>query len=278
MIHGSLPRAAHRAAPEGGLALLVKQSRATESSPGGQHRQPAAQRRTPREPQRTMQLLMSGLGAMIMLAICGLSGFFVIAEERRGHAEAAGRTTPDIGKISTRAADGTPLSLDEVFPSREIRLIEGAAPYAIGMRHIDTDCNIAATGELGRLLERHGCSQVIRASMVAPYGGYQVTAGVFNLVDQAAAAQAGEQARQLVEGGYGTFAAMAADGPGTDPQDQPVAQVNWHEVGHYLVYCVIARPDGQIVRDDDEYAQRITLDLIESYLNGQILKQRESRA
>src|SRR3954453_14883564 len=150
MIHGSLPRAPHRAAPDGGPAVIVKQSLGPESPSGGLHRQPSSLRRAPREPQRTMHLLMSALGAVIMLAVCGLSGFFVVAEERRGHAEAAGRTTPDIGKISTRAADGTPRSLDEVFPSREIRLIEGAAPYAIGMRHIDTDCNIAATGELGR--------------------------------------------------------------------------------------------------------------------------------
>jgi hypothetical protein len=225
-----------------------------------------------------MHLLMSALGAVIMLAVCGLSGFFVVAEERRGHAEAAGRTPADTRNISTREVDATPLSLDEVFPDREIRVVEGAAPYAIGMRHIDTDCTIAATGELARILQRHECSQVVRATMVAPYGRYEVTAGVFNLADADGATLAGEQARLAVEGGYGTFAAMASGGPGTDPQHQPLAQVSWHEIGHYLVYCVIARPDGQIVRADDEYAQRITVDMVESYLGGQVLQQRESRA
>jgi hypothetical protein len=37
-------------------------------------------------------MLISGLGAMIVISICGLSGFFVVADERRGHgAEVAER-------------------------------------------------------------------------------------------------------------------------------------------------------------------------------------------
>ncbi len=43
------------------------------------------------EPQRPMQLMMSGLAAMIMTAIVGLSAFFIIADERRSHGST---TTP----------------------------------------------------------------------------------------------------------------------------------------------------------------------------------------
>src|SRR4051794_11478469 len=91
MPHGSPPRSAHRA-PEGGLAVLVTTSGkpgvrpgpGPRSAPTRQRRQPPPHR-APREPHRPMQLLMSALGTVIMLALCGLSGFFVVAAERRGH-------------------------------------------------------------------------------------------------------------------------------------------------------------------------------------------------
>ena len=219
-------------------------------------------------------MLMSGLGALIVFGICGLSGFFVVADERRGHAEAAERTSGPDG-IRSRSVDPEPLTLQEVFPDPEIRVLPGAA-YSIEMTHIDTDCDIAATGRLGDVLSDHACSQVVRASITAPYGGYRVTAGVFNLADAADAALVGEQAGHLVETGGGTFAAMASHGPGTDPLDQPLAQIGWREHGHYLVYCVISRPDGLVVNDEDAFARRITADLVESYLVEEILGRRES--
>jgi hypothetical protein len=224
-------------------------------------------------------MVMSGLGAMIVFSICGLSGFFVVADERRGHgAEAAERTAEPNGRISSRQVDTEPLTLQEVFPRRQIRLVPGAAPYSVGTTHIDTDCDIAATGSLGAVLAGHACSQVVRASIVAPYGGYRVTAGLFNLAEATDAAQVGEQAGYLVETGGGTFAAMAPGGPGTDALAQPLAQVGWHEHGHYLVYCVISRPDGGMVSDEDAYARRITADLVESYLGGEVLGRRASAA
>src|SRR3954471_23858479 len=196
MIHGSPVRASHRADPDGGRAVLVQSL--GQISPSGQHRPPAPpRRRTVREPQRTMQMLMSALGAAILLAICGLSGFFIIAEIRRGHAEAAGRSLPaDPSEIlTTRGAHAIPLTLDDVVPAPQIRTVDGAAPYQVEMRHIDTDCNIAATGELGRILADQGCNQVVRASMIAPYGGYRVTTGLFNLTDATGAEQVGTTAK-----------------------------------------------------------------------------------
>jgi hypothetical protein len=280
MSYGPSSRSAHRATSDGSLALLVKPllvRPGPETTPTGQHRQPASRRREPGEPHHAMQMLMSGLAAAIMLAIGCLSGFFIIADMRRGHdAEAAG-STPGTPTLGNRTIDPTPLRLEEVFPDTEIRLVSGAAPYLIGMTHVDTDCDIATTGELGSVLRDHACSQVVRASMTAPYGGYQVTAGVFNLADEADAVQVGERAGRLVETGDGTFAAMSAGGPGADPLHQPLAQVGWHERGHYLIYCVIVRPDGLVVRDDDPYARRITVDLVQSYLGDQVIGKRSGR-
>jgi hypothetical protein len=214
-----------------------------------------------------MQLMMSGLGALIMVAICGLSVFFIIAEERRDHGAAAAARQP-IGVPGSPPADTRPLSLEEVFPGPEIRVLPGTGPYLVGMTHIDTDCASATTGLLGGLLDDIGCTQVVRAYLTAPYGGYQVTAGAFNLADPADAVLASGEIGRHVEAGDGSFAAMASV--------QPLAQVGWRDRGHFLLYCVITRPDGQLIRDDDPYARRIAGDLVETYLGETIIDKRGS--
>jgi hypothetical protein len=221
-----------------------------------------------------MQLLMTGLGALIMVAICGLSLFFIIADADRGYRTTTNPKPVGVRDITSQRVDAEPLSLEEVFPDPEIKLVPGAAPYLIEMTHIDTDCDIATTGALGTLLKAHGCTQVVRASMTAPYGGYRVTAGVFNFGYQRDATLIGDLAGKHVEAGDGSFAAMATGLPGVDPAIQPMSQVGWHNSGHFLVYCVIARPDGQVVRDDDPYARRIAADLVESYLGGTVIGKR----
>jgi hypothetical protein len=226
-----------------------------------------------------MHAVMTGLGAVILLAICGLSGFFVIADRGPGDGAEASTTSGYARSIASRQVDARPLSVAEVFPRKAIRMTAGAEPYVVGATHIDGDCGIAATGAAAAVLDRHGCSQVVRAAVTAPYGGYRVTAGVFNLNDDVAAIRLAEQVRGLVEGGDGSFAAMSADSvPGSAPKAEPLSQVGWQERGHYLVYCVIAAPDGQLVRADDRYARRITTDLLESYLGGEILGARASGA
>ena len=219
-----------------------------------------------------MQLLMSGLGVLIMAAICGLIAFFVIADKTREHGAETATAPPPTRDIGSQQVDGLPLSLTEVFPDSEIRLAAGAAPYRIGMTHIDTDCYIATTGTLGALLADHGCTQVVRAALTAPYGDYRVTAGLFNLPE--AADRIGDEVTEQVEAGEGSFAAMATGLPGTDAGAQPLTQVAWRSRGHFLIYCVIARPDGQVVRDDDPYAQRITADLVDSYLGTTVIGKR----
>src|SRR4051812_32882440 len=122
MLHGTAPRAAHRAAP-GGLALLPRPA-------AGQHRHPPARPRLPqvtlKEPQRTMHLVMTGIGAVIMLGICGLSSFFVIVDERRGlGAEDTGTVVAAQADtqyaVSSRRVDSQPLSQSEVFSATQIR-------------------------------------------------------------------------------------------------------------------------------------------------------------
>ena len=117
---------------------------------------------------------------------------------------------------------------------------------------------------------------MVRAGLVAPYGAYEVTAGVFNLADASGAADVDDRLRHLVETGEGGFATLP--GTGLDPDALPTSQVGWRTRGHYLLYCVINRPDGELVTADDPYAVRITNDLVDSYLGTTILGRRAAAA
>jgi hypothetical protein len=229
-----------------------------------------------------MQLMLSALGAVIMLSICGLSAFFIIADERRGHGAEAAEVTAaqpsaQTRDISSRTVDARALSTDEVFPASILEVSPGAAPYQVRMTHIDTDCHVATTGKLGVLLDAYGCSQFVRATMAAPTDGYTVTAGIFNLTDELAATTVRDRIKPMVDSGAGSFAGMAA-GPGTAPVELPSAQVGWHVRGHFLVYAVIARPDGRIIADDDANARRILFDMIESHLRDGVIGRRATSA
>ncbi|MDT5032748.1 MAG: hypothetical protein QOC94_2919 [Actinoplanes sp.] len=224
-----------------------------------------------------MQLLMTGLAVLILTAIVALSGFFIVADERRGTSSGTGSAVPPPATrdISSRRVDAVPLSLTEVFPNPEIQLVADATPYRVTTTHLDADCATVATGLIGARLRDEGCTQVVRAALIAPYGGYQVTAGIVNLVDSNAATLLGDQIGPLVEAGDGTFAVLTATPPAADGP-VPLAQIGWHDVGHYLIYCAITRPDGQLISDDDPNATRITADLVESYLGGTVLGRRQS--
>lgn len=235
----------------------------------GQHRSSA------RQPQRTAQFMVRVLAAVILLALISMTAFFVLAG-RRGGGESAEADPVEAGMLASRTADAAPLTVEEVFPDRTALRPPGVSPYRITMIHIDANCRTATTGELGDLLTQHGCSQIVRAGLVAPYGDYRVTAGLFNLADAAGAVDVDNVLRGLVETGDGGFATLPAGR--ADPDDPPTAQIGWHTRGHYLLYCVINRPDGSVVAADDPYAARITGDLVDTYLGTSVLGRRAAKA
>jgi hypothetical protein len=261
-----------RLLPDRPAAPQHRQHRIRQSPAAGGRQRCAPQRRAPTEPQQALQTLMRGLAALIVLAVVGLSAFFVIAEERRGPGRDSAAPAGAEAGIASREVDAEPLTQQEVFPELTVRLAAGDAGYQVTLTHSDSACRTATSGELGPLLDDYGCDQVVRARLTAPYGGYLVTAGVFNLADEGGAAQVSDLTGTLVENGRGTFSTLG--GSLGDPLTEPLAQVGWHSRGHYLLYCVIARPDGQLVADDDPYAARITADLVERYLGEQIIGQR----
>ena len=283
MRYGTPSRPAHRATADGGLVLLVRgvgQHRPAVAPPLARlrprphrprtrpQRHAARPRRVPFEPQRVVHLLTQGIAALILLGLTGMIGFLVLAD--RQAREPVTTLAPDL--LGSRASDPAPLGLRELFPDdRQVRPAGADGPYRIAAHGVETDCARATTGELGAVLREHGCSQVVRAGLTAPYGGYRVTAGVFNLADAAGAAQVDDLLRPLVEGGDGGFATL----PAADPA---VAQMGWHVRGHFLLYCVISRPDGALLTADDPYAPRITAELVDGHLGGALLSRASGTA
>jgi hypothetical protein len=234
-----------------------------------------------RRPQkRVWQAVTSALGALALLMVCGLSSYFIVADERQGRdAQASGAAAPTVvpRDISSREVDAAPLTVAEVFPGRAILIGPGESRYRVLKTQATGRCRLAATDELGRLLTDLGCTQVVRATLRSPTGAYLVTAGVFNLDDVEGANWAHTKIKPMVDAGKGRFAGLVA-GRGTEPVALASARVGWHVRGHYLVYCVIARADGRTIKDGDPYAPQILSDLIEQHLRGTVLENRATRS
>jgi hypothetical protein len=261
MRYGTPSRPAHRATADGGVALLVRGIGQHRPAPRPRRRPATPPKRRARlEPLRPFQLLTRGLAALILIGLVGMIGFLVLAENMRDE------------PVTTLAPDDPlhqgSLSLGDVFPQQDaVRPAGAEGPYLIDLRHLGADCAEATTGELGRLLKQYGCSQVVRAGLIAPYDGYRVTAGMFTLGDAAGAGEVEDLLRTMVESGDGGFATLPASGAGaTTPQ------VGWYARGQYLLYCVITRADGQLVPNDDPIATRITAEIVDTHLGAAVLR------
>lgn len=202
------------------------------------------------------QAVSRAIAALIVIGLVGTLAFLVLGGDR------------------SPAPSSPALSLEDVFPDPARIPADGTRPaYTIAMTHIDRDCATATTGALTTLIGDGGCGQVIRAALTGPYGDYQVTAGLFDLADQSTAARVDDRIRQVVETGDGGFAAM---GTGQAAAATDAAQVGWHAVGHYLLYCVITRPGGRVVPGGDPNAARMTTDLVDGYLTSRVSGARSS--
>ncbi len=231
-------------------------------------------RRIVHEPQRTAHMLTKGLAILIILGVTSMVGFLILSDAKRGRmAEASITPAARADRLTSRALDPAPLTVAEVFPPA-LSPVGSSAPYRLVSRNVDPRCPVATTGALGHVLTEHGCSQVVRAALSAPYGGYRVTAGLFNLADAAGAQQVDSEVRQLVETGDGSFATVDPAQSGHTQTATLGAQVGWHATGHYLLYCVISLPDGNVVAADDPTAARITAELVDSYLTESVLAPR----
>lgn len=239
-------------------------------------RKPTTPTPSGRDQRRVWQWMIGGLSALVLLAVCGLSSYFIVADERQGRAArnvAGPAPTVEPRDIGTRAVDPAPLTEPEVFPTPEIVINAGEPPYRVLKTQVVADCAAATTGEITGLLGELGCDQVVRGTLRSPTGAYLVTAGVFNLADSTGAEWAHQRIKPIVDAGKGRFQGMVA-GKGTEAIALASAQVGWHVRGHFLVFCVIAKSDRTEIGDDDPYARQILFDMIELHLRGGVLERR----
>ena len=63
-------------------------------------------------------------------------------------------------------------------------------------------------------------------------------------------------------------------GTGTDAIVRAPTQLGWNFRGHFIAYCVIARVDGKEFAADDQFPNQITFDIVETYLENEIIGRR----
>ncbi|GIF90085.1 hypothetical protein Cch02nite_35290 [Catellatospora chokoriensis] len=228
---------------------------------------------------------LSVLGVLAVLTVCGVGSFLMVLDEKQGTGAQANSSPPPTATavdITSREVDPKPLTANEVFPGKQI-VIDPAKPtevYAVIKPQVLTDCRAAASGELSKLITDLGCSQVVRGTMRSPNGAYLVTGGIVNLDTVANAEKAYEAIKPIVDNGKGRFLGYAPDRQANKSITKPLAlastHAGWNIRGHYLVYCVIARSDGEEIPIGDPFAKQILFDVIEFYLRGKVLEDRAS--
>jgi hypothetical protein len=217
-------------------------------------------------------IALSIIASAVVIAVCGLGSYLVVKDDSKVVGAPTPSPTALRRDISNRATDAVPLTINDVFPSAEMAAAEaGVPPYKrVGAVQLTKDCRLAATGEVGKLLKSLGCNQVIRATFLSPDGAYVVTAGVFNLRDNAAALKAHSDIPELVAAGKGRLAGYIS---GVDARalGRAPAQVNGDPQGHFLIYTVIARKDGKAFADADPNVRVIVYDVAEKYLRDRVI-------
>ncbi|SCL66227.1 hypothetical protein GA0070604_5620 [Micromonospora eburnea] len=226
-------------------------------------------------------MLIGGAAVLVLLALCGLAVATLLQNQTNTPPAALPSDQPvvdqsaaaDRSDLDSRDTDQSALTVKEVFPGKQLVPSDGGQTYQVLKTQAGTDCTVAATGEIGDLLVRLGCNQVVRATLRSPNGDYLVTAGLLNLTDAASAQRARDRIRQLLDERQGRFQGMVA-GDGTEAVAKAAARVGWQVRGHYIAYCLVTRADGEQINSADAKTRDILYDMIEVYLNRGVLERR----
>src|SRR5437016_4540502 len=76
------------------------------------------------------------------------------------HAEPSASPVAQTRDISSREVDPVPLTEAEVFNGPGVPGAAGDPPYSVLKTQLSADCTVAATDQLGALLNQLGCDQV----------------------------------------------------------------------------------------------------------------------
>jgi hypothetical protein len=244
---------------------------------GGSYRAgiPAPQRsypaRTPPDARRGTGGLMTVLGCLAiaaLLGVLGVGGYVAFFSARSG----TGGQAPASHDIGSQQADPVPLTVSEVFPGATVTPTRGGQAYQLAKSQGSADCRTAVVGDLAGLLSAAGCTQVVRATFTSPDKAYVVTAGIFNMRDEAAARQAADGIQASVKATKGRFTGYPAGGA-TDVIGRAATRLGWDTLGHFLVYGVVARADGAAIADQATIRPIID-DLVEKYLKDTVVHAR----
>jgi hypothetical protein len=226
------------------------------------------------EPERRSRKLVIVAIIVVVLAISGGGGWYFL----RHNFGDSGHGPSDVAaqKIADQKIDPIPLNDAEVFGSGSIpSSAGGGGSYKVVKTQAASDCKTAVGGQVAPALTAAGCTQVVRATLTSPDGAYVITAGIFNLADATKASTAQTAIKTALDAGKGRFGGLVAGGS-TNVIELAAANVAWEVHGHYLAYCLVAKTDGSAIAVDDPRTHQIISDVIEGYLNGTVIRKRET--
>lgn len=213
------------------------------------------------------------LVVLVLLGVCALGSYLIVSDglKKETVLEPPVSTDPPKRDISSRDVDPKALTAKDVFAAPEIKIDPAIPAYKLlGSPQVATDCRFAATGDIGRLLMSLGCSQVVRGTVRSTENRYLITVGIFNLKDEAGAQKAHDDIKKLVAAKKGRFTGYIS-GKETSVLGNAPTHLAWAPDGHFLVYCVIARPDGKQFDPADPVPPVIIHDVVERYLREQVV-------
>jgi hypothetical protein len=215
---------------------------------------------------------ISAIAIVAVLATCGFGSFLLLHDDSKViTVDPAVTATAATRNIASRQTDGVLMKATDVFPTTQIKTTDPTvAPYKrLGDVQVEANCRVAGTAAIGQLLLSAGCNQVIRATFIAPDGAYYLTAGIFNLSDSTAASNAKDQLSKIIS------ATNRLTGYITTEQTQVLyrspTNLAFYAQGHFLIYVVIARTDGNESKPDDPNIKVIVYDVLEHYLRDTVL-------
>lgn len=225
------------------------------------------------------------VSALAVAAACTAGAFIVLREGEPEPAAPSAAAEPDaqssveeptgapevVDPIASRATDTAPITVEELFGATEFTPAGATGAYEVLETEELANCADAGLDELAEILADADCTQTVRATLINPDGEYAATAGVLNLADAAEA----ESLRAAIDAGLeGGFAALRTDGE-AEALGRAATMVGYNTYGHYLMYVVIGRTDGEPIEDADEPVRAIVGDLVDVWFIDQLNPRRE---
>ncbi|MEU7908286.1 hypothetical protein [Actinoplanes sp. NPDC049118] len=204
---------------------------------------------------------------LVVLAAGGGGGWYYL----QGSASQA--PTEQERRVADRTADPAPLTATEVFRSGTV--VGAGGSYKVLKTQESEKCDTAASGGVAQELAAAGCTQVVRATLASSDNALVATAGIFNLESRTKTEKAAAAIKEAVDKGTGRFGGLVAGGS-SDVVNRAAANLAWEVRGHYLLYCIVAKADGSAITEDDPRAEAIRTDLVEKYLGGVVIVNRET--